>query len=172
MGPTYRPNRTKAPDATADWRSYQPSSSAIRPVSTSGGLGLWSERPLILLVAPIAIVQAPNYLLAHRGIAGYRDREALRCHDLRVPLPRPGNVPIGAASVDRTSRPGLGHTLKKLNSIRSKHWFAPFVESSTRLIAPVLSVCAYQDTLIVQPAADVGDIALPNSQEAALVCTE
>ena len=37
----------------------------------------FSERPLILLVAPIAVVQAPGYLLAHRWIAGDRDREAL-----------------------------------------------------------------------------------------------
>jgi hypothetical protein len=37
---------------------------------------------LILLVAPIAFVQAPGYLLAHRGIGGYRDHDAVLREDL------------------------------------------------------------------------------------------
>jgi hypothetical protein len=74
-----------------------------------------SERPLILLVAPIAIVQAPGYLLAHRGIAGYRDRETLRCDDLAAPcLDREMFRSERQASI---GSPRPGNTLKKLNSI-------------------------------------------------------
>jgi len=40
---------------------------------------------LILLVAPIAIVQATDDLLANRGIGGYRDDNALLCDDLAAP---------------------------------------------------------------------------------------
>jgi hypothetical protein len=76
-----------------------------------------SERPLILLVAPTAIVQAPGYLLAHRGIVGYRDREALLCDDLAAPcLDREMFRSERQASIG-SPRPGTGHTLKKLNSI-------------------------------------------------------
>jgi hypothetical protein len=79
----------------------------------------WSERPLILLVAPIAFVQAPSYLLAHRGIGGYRDHDALLCEDLaascldREVFRSERQAPIGPAP----ALPGRGHTLKKLNSI-------------------------------------------------------
>jgi hypothetical protein len=85
----------------------------------SSGLGLWSERPLILLVAPIASVQAPSYLLADRGICGYRDNDALLCDDLaasclnREVFRSERQASIGAVP----ARPGPGHTLKKLNSI-------------------------------------------------------
>jgi hypothetical protein len=48
----------------------------------SSGHRIWSERPLILLVAPIAFVQAPSYLLAHRGIGCYRDNDAVLRDDL------------------------------------------------------------------------------------------
>jgi hypothetical protein len=74
---------------------------------------------LILVVASIAIVQAPNYLLAHRGSAGYRDREALLGDDLAAPcLDREmfrseRQAPIGP--IPTLASPG--HTLKKLNSI-------------------------------------------------------
>jgi hypothetical protein len=72
---------------------------------------------LILLVASIAIVQAPNYLLAHRGIAGYRDREALLGDDLAAPcLDREMFRSERQASIG-PPRPGPGHALKKLNSI-------------------------------------------------------
>jgi hypothetical protein len=56
----------------------------------AGGLinhrDLRSECPLILLVAPIAFVQAPSYLLAHRGIGG-RDNDALLSEDLAASRP-------------------------------------------------------------------------------------
>ena len=45
----------------------------------------WLERPLILLVAPIAFVQAPSYLLAHRSIGCCCDSDALLCDDLTTP---------------------------------------------------------------------------------------
>src|SRR6266702_3839522 len=85
----------------------------------SGGFGLRSERPLILLVVPVALVQAPNYLLAHRGIAGHRDREALLRDDLAAPcLDREmfrseRQAPIGPVR----ALPGHGYASKKLNSI-------------------------------------------------------
>jgi len=61
-----------------------------------------SERPLILLVVPIASVQAPRYLLAHRGIGG--DREVFRSE-------RQASIgPVPAFQ-------GSGHAFKKLNSI-------------------------------------------------------
>jgi hypothetical protein len=72
---------------------------------------------LILLVAPIAIVQAPDYLLAHRGIAGYRDREALLCDDLAsLCLEREMFRSERQASIG-PALPGPGHALKKLNAI-------------------------------------------------------
>jgi len=37
---------------------------------------------LIFLVAPIGFVQAPGYLLAHCGIDGYRDKDAVLRDDL------------------------------------------------------------------------------------------
>jgi hypothetical protein len=50
--------------------------------STRSSLRLWSERPLILLVTQIAFVQAPSYLLAHRGIGCCGDNDAVLCDDL------------------------------------------------------------------------------------------
>jgi hypothetical protein len=78
----------------------------------------WSERPLILLVAPIAFVQAPSYLLAHLGIGRYRDNDAVLGDDLaascldREVLRSERQAPIGSVP----ALPGPGHTLKKLNS--------------------------------------------------------
>src|ERR1700754_1967577 len=43
---------------------------------------LRSQRPLILLVAQVAFIQAPSYLLAHRGIGCCRDNDAVLCDDL------------------------------------------------------------------------------------------
>jgi hypothetical protein len=80
---------------------------------------------LILLIAPIAFVQAPSYLLAHRGIGGYRDHDALLCEDLaascldREVFRSERQAPIGPVS----ALSGLGHTLKKLNSTWRKHCF-------------------------------------------------
>jgi hypothetical protein len=81
---------------------------------------LRSERPLILLVAPIAFVQTPGYLLAQRGIGCYRDNDALLCDDLaascldrEVFRPERRQASIGPVP----ALPGPGHTLKKLNSI-------------------------------------------------------
>jgi hypothetical protein len=74
---------------------------------------------LILLIAPIAFVQAPSYLLAHRGIGGYRDHDALLCKDLaasrldREVFRSERQAPIGPVP----ALSGPGHTLKKLNSI-------------------------------------------------------
>src|SRR5882672_3195558 len=78
MGATYRPNRYRTQDATA--QSTVISTIAVAPFDSwalSSGLLPRSERPLIFLVVPIAFVQAPRYLLAHRGIGGDRDNDAL-----------------------------------------------------------------------------------------------
>jgi hypothetical protein len=74
---------------------------------------------LIFLVAPIAFVQTPSYLLAHRGIAGYRDHDALLSDDLaascldREKFRSERQAPIGP--IPTLASPG--HTLQKLNSI-------------------------------------------------------
>jgi hypothetical protein len=82
---------------------------------------------LILLVTPIAFVQAPGYLLAHRGIGGCRDDDAFLRDDLSAPCPdrevvrseRQASIgPVRALN-------GAGYTLKNLNSILSKHCFSP-----------------------------------------------
>jgi hypothetical protein len=71
---------------------------------------------LILLVAPIAFVQAPSYLLAHREIGGYRDNGALLCDDLATScLNREVFRSQRRASIGPV--PALPDTLKKLNSI-------------------------------------------------------
>jgi hypothetical protein len=74
---------------------------------------------LILLVAPIAFVQAPGYLFAHRGIGGYRDNDAVLCDDLAASrLDREVFRSEWQASIGPVpALPGPGHTLKKLNSI-------------------------------------------------------
>jgi hypothetical protein len=79
----------------------------------------WSERPLILLVAPIALVQAPNYLLAHCGIGCYRDNDAVLRHDLaascldREVFRSERQAFIGPVR----ALPSHSDALKKLNSI-------------------------------------------------------
>src|SRR5258708_12045088 len=106
--------------------------------SCCSGLGLWSERPLILLVAPIAFVQAPSYLLAHRGIAGYRDHGALLSDDLVAScLDREMFRSKRQASIGPVpTLPAPGHTFQKLNPIRPKHWFPPLVPLFTTLTFP------------------------------------
>ena len=62
---------------------------------------------------------APGYLLAHRGIGGYRDNEAVLCDDLaascldREVFRSERQAPIGPVP----ALPDPCHTLKKLNSI-------------------------------------------------------
>jgi len=73
---------------------------------------------VILLVAPIAFVQAPSYLLAHRRIGRYRDDDALLREDLaascrdREVFRSERQALIGPVPAVSSS----GHTLKKLNS--------------------------------------------------------
>jgi hypothetical protein len=74
---------------------------------------------LILLVVPIAFVQAPRDLLAHRGIGGYRDNGALlrddfatSCLDRKVLRPE---RQLSIRSVP--AHTGSGYASKKLNSI-------------------------------------------------------
>src|SRR5712675_1220921 len=43
-----------------------------------------SKRPLILLVVPIALVQAPNDFFTHLGITCDRDNHAVLCDDIAV----------------------------------------------------------------------------------------
>ncbi|WP_157676465.1 hypothetical protein [Afipia sp. GAS231] len=72
---------------------------------------------MILLVAPIAVVQAPDDLLAHRGVTGDRDREALLGDNLAAfCLDREMFRSERQASIGRP-RPAYGHSLKELNSI-------------------------------------------------------
>jgi hypothetical protein len=80
---------------------------------------LWSKRPLIFLVAPIAFVQAPSYLLAHHGIGGYRDNDAVLCDDLAAScLDREVFRSERQASIGPVpTLPGVGYASKKLNSI-------------------------------------------------------
>jgi hypothetical protein len=90
----------------------------IRLVSTFQQPRVWSERPSILLVAPIAFVQAPGNLLAHRGIGSYRDNDALLCDDLAASC-LDGEVfrSERQASIGPVPAfPDSGHALKKLNS--------------------------------------------------------
>src|ERR1700737_2281186 len=92
-----------------------------RPTTThqqETGLRLRSERPLTFLVAQIAFIQAPGYLLAHRGIGCYRDNDAVLCDDLaascldREVFWSEWQASIGPVRV----LPALGHPSKKLNS--------------------------------------------------------
>jgi hypothetical protein len=78
-----------------------------------------SERPLILLIGQIAIVQASSYLRAHRGIGGDRDHDAFLCNDLaascldREVFRSQWQALIGPVPELRDP----GHTSQKLNSI-------------------------------------------------------
>jgi hypothetical protein len=74
---------------------------------------------LIFLVAPIAFVQAPGYLLAYRGIGGFRDNDALPCDDLAAScLDREMFRSERQASIGPVpALLGPRHTSKKLNSI-------------------------------------------------------
>src|SRR5258708_6915635 len=79
---------------------------------------LGSERPLTLLVAPIAFVQAPGYLLADRGIGCRRDNDAVLGDDLaasgldREVFGSERQVPVGPVQTLAC----FGQSLKKLNA--------------------------------------------------------
>src|SRR5712672_3370887 len=57
-----------------NWRSYQPSRSRHSTRESLLAVSAWSERPLILLIAPIAFVKAPSSPLAHRGMGRSEER--------------------------------------------------------------------------------------------------